>query len=192
MKKMVAGMMNALLALTSSLKAEVRSTRTHSLFSSTMLLSCSLPIDLALYCKVCIQSTVYTCTYKSLVGRPQVPGEERAPPCWRGPISRSVGLRRKAREPSVALCRLSALLHHGLYLHRAGLELGGSGAGVDGVDRELVDRRILGEVVPEEHETRAHLVGDTGLDVNSAAPGANLHHLPIVDTELAGVLFGNL
>src|SRR3712207_3464527 len=39
MKKIVAGMMNALLRFTSSLKAEVRSTRTHSLFPSTRLLS---------------------------------------------------------------------------------------------------------------------------------------------------------
>src|ERR671913_1275053 len=101
MKKMVAGMMNALLALTSSLKAEVRSTRNHSLLLSIRLLSYSLPIDLALYCRVCIQSTVYTCAYKSVVGRPQGPGEERAPPCWRGPVSRSVGPRRSYAPGSI-------------------------------------------------------------------------------------------
>src|SRR4028118_1661809 len=63
MKKIVAGMMNALLRLTSSLKAEVRSTRTHSLSLCTLLLSGPAPADLALYGMPCIQSSVYASAY---------------------------------------------------------------------------------------------------------------------------------
>src|SRR5918993_1131993 len=63
MKNMVAGMINALLARTNSLKAGARSTRTHSSFLSTVLLSHTPPIDLALYGMFCIQSSVYSYAY---------------------------------------------------------------------------------------------------------------------------------
>src|SRR4028119_1773590 len=63
MKKIVAGMMNALLLLINSLKAEVRSTRTHSFSLCTLLLSGSFPTALALYGTPCIQSSVYASAY---------------------------------------------------------------------------------------------------------------------------------
>jgi hypothetical protein len=56
-------MMNALLLLINSLKAEVRSTRTHSFSLCTLLPSGSFPTDLALYGMSYIQSSVYASPY---------------------------------------------------------------------------------------------------------------------------------
>src|SRR5215210_7221544 len=92
---MVAGMMNPLFLATRSLNACVRSTCTHSSCLSTDLLSHVRPTDCTLYCKFCIQSSVYTLAYKSAVGRPRA-GEERAPHSWE-------------RGASISLCRLIVL-----------------------------------------------------------------------------------
>src|SRR4028119_1418564 len=85
MKKIVAGMMNALLRLTTSLKAEVRSTRTHSSVRSTVLLSGSFPTDLALYGMPCIQSSVYASAYTTAyLGTKKNPPARRRGASWGG------------------------------------------------------------------------------------------------------------
>src|SRR5215210_787762 len=106
---MVAGMMNPLFLATRSLNACVRSTRTHSSCLSTDLLSHVRPTDCTLYCKFCIQSSVYTLAYKSAVGRPRA-GEEKAP-------------RSQEWGASISLCRLIVLGARSFRLRGAGARL---------------------------------------------------------------------